>query len=132
MYIPCSPIEHTRLGMPSNDAEPEVGSTHLALMRQLSDQPAASQRELSRRLGWSLGKTHYLVRALLEKGLVKSHNFRHSDNKIAYAYLLTPRGMKEKLRLTRSFLGRKEREYEALHSEIEALRTELNGTANEN
>ena len=103
-----------------------MGSTHLALMRQLSDQPASSQRELSKRLGWSLGKTHYLVHALLERGLVKAQNFRQSNNKVAYAYLLTPHGMREKLRLTRSFLGRKEREFEALQLEIRALRVELN------
>ena len=110
---------------PAGPLAPAIGPTHLALMRQLSDQPASSQRELSKRLGWSLGKTHYMVHALLERGLVKAQNFRQSDNKIAYAYLLTPRGIKEKLRLTRSFLGRKELEFTQLQQEIVALRSEL-------
>lgn len=111
--------------MLDSDSGPDLGSTHLALMQLLSDQPTSSQRELSRRLGWSLGKTHYLVHALLEKGLVKAQNFRQSDNKVAYAYLLTAKGAKTKLRLTRSFLIHKEREFELLQQEIKTLRQQL-------
>jgi EPS-associated MarR family transcriptional regulator len=97
----------------------------LDLMRLLSEQPAASQREISARLGLSLGKANYLVRALLEKGLVKVQNFQRSDNKMAYVYLLTPSGVSEKVRLTRAFLAHKRREFELLKSEIESLQNEV-------
>jgi len=110
--------------MAKNGAEPPE-TTQLDLMRLLSDQPAASQREISARLGLSLGKANYLVRALLDKGLVKVQNFRRSDNKTAYAYLLTPSGVSEKVRLTRAFLAHKRREFELLKSEIESLQFEV-------
>jgi len=84
-----------------------------------------SQRELSRALGISLGKTHYVLHALLDKGLIKARNFRRSDNKLAYAYLLTPSGIREKLRMTRSFLERKEAEFEQLQATIARLRAEI-------
>jgi len=94
-------------------------------MRLLDEQPAASQREISSRLGLSLGKANYLVRALLDKGLVKMQNFRRSDNKMAYAYQLTPRGVAERVRLTRAFLARKELEFELLKSEIQSLQSQV-------
>ncbi|MDY0038527.1 MAG: MarR family EPS-associated transcriptional regulator [Zoogloea oleivorans] len=70
-------------------------------------------------------KTHYLLKALLEKGLVKADNFRRSDNKLAYAYLLTPQGIAAKLELTRAFLRRKEEEHRVVKEEIRRLRKEL-------
>ena len=94
-------------------------------MRLLEEHPDCSQRELSRRMGVSLGKTHYLLRALLEKGWVKAQNFRRSDRKLRYAYVLTPNGVRERLKLTRSFLARKEREYVELKTQISMLRDEL-------
>jgi EPS-associated MarR family transcriptional regulator len=97
----------------------------LELMRVLGAEPALSQRDISKRLGLSLGKANYLLRALLEKGYVKAENFRRSDNKTAYAYLLTPKGIAEKLRLTRAFLERKTHEFEALKREIRSLKTEV-------
>ena len=97
----------------------------LEAMRLLAAQPELSQRELSRALGLSLGKTHYVLHALLDKGLVKIQNFRRNDNKLAYAYLLTPKGVKEKLRLTRAFLVRKEEEFERLQFTIAELRAEV-------
>jgi EPS-associated MarR family transcriptional regulator len=99
--------------------------THYELMRELATDPAASQRNLAGRLGVSVGKVNYCLRALVSKGWIKVNNFRQSNNKSAYVYLLTPRGAAAKVRLTREFLARKEREYEALHSEIETLRIEL-------
>jgi EPS-associated MarR family transcriptional regulator len=99
----------------------------LEALRLLQARPDLSQRELSRALGLSLGKTHYLLHALLDKGLVKIQNFRRNDNKLAYAYLLTPKGAREKLRLTRSFLARKEAEFERLQSTIAQLRAEVRG-----
>ena len=89
------------------------------------EQPEISQRELARALGVSLGKSHYLLKALLDKGLVKANNFRRSDNKLAYAYLLTPNGIAAKLELTRAFLRLKEVEYQSARDEIERLRKEL-------
>lgn len=103
----------------------EVEASQLALLRLLNEQPQLSQRELARVLGLSLGKTHYLLRALLEKGLVKVGNFRRNDNKKAYAYLLTPAGVAAKLSLTRAFLLHKEAEFEQLQATIAALRYEV-------
>ena len=74
----------------------------LEALRALSTDPQLSQRQLSQALGLSLGKTHYVLHALLDKGLVKVQNFRRSDNKLAYAYLLTPKGMNEKLAMKAS------------------------------
>lgn len=100
-------------------------AAHYRVLRLIEEQPEISQRELSRALGVSLGKTHYLLKALLNKGLVKANNFRRSDNKLAYAYLLTPSGIAAKLELTRAFLRLKEDEYRAAQEEIEQLRREL-------
>jgi len=103
------------------------GDTAAALetLRLLAERPELSQRQLSQALGLSLGKTHYVLHALLDKGLVKISNFRRNDNKLAYAYLLTPKGMREKLRLTRRFLVRKEAEFELLRTTIAQLRQEV-------
>ena len=103
----------------------DVDATRLAVLRLLAQQPQLSQRELSVALGVSLGKTHYVLHALLDKGLLKVRNFRRSDNKVAYAYVLTPRGVSEKLRMTRGFLKRKETEFDSLRRTIDSLRTEL-------
>lgn len=97
-------------------------------LRLLAAQPELSQRQLSQALGLSLGKTHYVLHALLDKGLLKIENFRRNDNKLAYAYLLTPKGLREKLRLTRSFLARKEEEFELLQTTIAQLRLEVQHT----
>lgn len=106
---------------------PEFNETANALeaLRLLAARPELSQRELSRALGLSLGKTHYVLHALLDKGLVKIRNFRRNDNKLAYAYLLTPKGVKEKLHLTRAFLAHKEVEFERLQAMIVQLRAEV-------
>ena len=97
----------------------------LALLRLLELHPEYSQRQLSRELGLSLGKTHYLLKALLDKGLVKAQNFRRSGNKIGYLYVLTPTGVRRRLQMTQSFLARKELEYESLRGQIAVLRQEL-------
>ena len=95
------------------------------LLRQITDEPAASQRGMAERLGVSVGKVNYCLRALVDKGWVKANNFRRSDNKWAYAYLLTPRGASAKVRLAHAFLAHKEHEFERLQREIAALRSEL-------
>lgn len=95
------------------------------ILRLLEADPQLSQRDLAHQLGISLGKVNYCLRALIEKGWVKAANFRRSSNKVAYAYLLTPRGIEEKARVTAQFLMRKVAEYEALEKEIENLRREV-------
>lgn len=95
------------------------------ILRLLEADPQLSQRDLAHQLGISLGKVNYCLRALIEKGWVKAANFRRSSNKVAYAYLLTPRGIEEKARVTAQFLMRKVAEYEALEKEIEGLRREV-------
>ena len=95
------------------------------VLRALEQQPDLSQRQLADMLGVSLGKANYLLHALLDKGLLKARNFRNSQNKLAYAYLVTPGGLAEKAALTRGYLERKSQEYEALRDEIERLRAEL-------
>ncbi|MBM3393531.1 MAG: MarR family EPS-associated transcriptional regulator [Betaproteobacteria bacterium] len=100
-------------------------SAHIRILRLIEERPEISQRELAGELGVSLGKTHYLLKALLDKGLVKMGNFRRHDNKLAYVYNLTPSGIAAKLSLTREFLQHKEAEYQALHHEIAQLRHEL-------
>jgi EPS-associated MarR family transcriptional regulator len=106
-------------------AHGDAEAARLAVLRLLEQRPDMSQRELSETLGLSLGKTHYVLHSLLDRGLVKAGNFRRSGNKLAYAYVLTPTGMREKLRLTRAFLSRKEAEFEQLRHTIVALRNEL-------
>jgi len=95
------------------------------LLRYLEEHPEASQRDLARHLDMSVGKINYCLRALIEKGWLKVHNFRKSDNKLAYAYHLTPKGIEEKVNVTYAFLRRKMAEYDAVQAEIERLSREL-------
>lgn len=99
-------------------------SSHLGVLRLLNESPSRSQRELAHALGMSLGKANYVLKALLDRGLVKVQNFKNSQNKRAYVYLLTPEGVAAKAELTRHFLVRKIEEYDALRLEIEKLRAE--------
>jgi EPS-associated MarR family transcriptional regulator len=91
-------------------------------MQIVEGKPSITQREISAELGMSLGRVNYCINALVEKGLVKIENFKTSDTKWRYAYVLTPNGMAEKAALTGRFLARKLREYEALAAEIEAIK----------
>lgn len=102
---------------------------HYKLLKLIEANPAIQQREMAKAMGVSLGKANYCLKALIEKGLVKMDNFRRSDNKLAYSYLLTPSGLEEKARLTVSFLKRKLDEYEAIRNEIEELRREAESDA---
>ena len=104
--------------------------TRYRLLRLLTEHPNHSQRELASELGLSLGKTNYCLRALIERGWVKVQNFRNSQNKLAYAYVLTPSGAVAKLRATTDFLRRKQDEYSRLESEIAELRLEVQRLAN--
>ena len=98
---------------------------HLELLRLLEQHPDYSQRQLAVELGVSLGKTHYLLKALLMKGWVKAQNFQRSDRKLGYLYVLTPTGVRHRFQLTQAFLTRKERDYERLQGQIVLLREEL-------
>ena len=103
--------------------------THLKVLRLLEGNPRLSQREVSEALGVSLGKTNFCLKALVDKGLIKVQSFRKSQNKLAYAYLLTPSGIAEKSAITGRFLKRKMAEYEVLTREIAALKAEANQIA---
>jgi len=96
-------------------------TTHYTLLKTLEENPSLSQRDLAKRLGVSLGKVNYCLNALVEKGSLKINNFRKSDNKLAYAYLLTPQGIESRARMTAVFLKYKTQEYERLRKEIEEL-----------
>jgi len=93
-------------------------------LKAISERSEISQRNLAAELSLSLGKTNYCLKACIARGLVTANRFRRSDNKRAYANLLTPLGVEEKARLTLAFLHYKVQEYERLHSEIEALKGE--------
>lgn len=93
-------------------------------LRELARDGTLSQRDLSRRMGLSLGRVNFLVNELLKAGYVKASRFKNSKNKIAYMYVLTPKGMTAKLSQTYNFLQRKLEEYHRLKEEIEALKSE--------
>ena len=95
------------------------------LLKILKDNPDITQRQLSKELGLSLGKTNYLIHALMGKGWVKLTNFKRSNNKLGYLYLITPKGIEEKSILAKNFLERKSAEYIKLKNEIEILKSEL-------
>ena len=103
--------------------------THFRVLRLLQENPEMSQRELAAAVGVSVGGMHYVLNALIEKGLVKLGNFTAADDKRRYAYILTPKGIMEKGEIARRFLVRKLEEYEALKAEIEGLSNELENDA---
>ena len=91
----------------------------------LQDNPDMTQREIAEKLGISTSGLNYCLNALIDKGLVKVHNFSQSKNKFGYIYVLTPQGIAEKAVLTGRFLKRKMQEYETLRAEIEALQSDV-------
>jgi MarR family transcriptional regulator, temperature-dependent positive regulator of motility len=97
----------------------------LKVLKILERHPELTQRELSAKLGVSLGKTHYLLKSVVDVGLVKLDNFQRSNNKWGYAYLLTPKGLAERAAITVRFLARKQIEYKRLEQEIESLKSEV-------
>ena len=98
---------------------------HLKVLRHLEENPEVSQRELAEELGISLGKANYCLKALINKGLIKASNFKNNANKRAYLYVLTPKGIETKARISVRFLRHKIEEYEALKLEIEQLKIEV-------
>ena len=97
----------------------------LRVLRALEVNPELSQRQLAAELGVSLGGVNYALKALIERGFVKADNFRKSGTKVAYLYVLTPKGIAEKSSLATAFLGRKLEEYEVLRQEIESLKGDV-------
>ena len=91
---------------------------HFELLRKIQRKPKSSQRELAGELGFSLGKLNYCLKELQKKGLIKINNFKRSNNKINYIYVLTPRGIDHRLKLTIKFMKKKIQEYDELKSEI--------------
>lgn len=118
-FTPCGSMPKTCFIAPMND------ELSIKLIRALEKAPEQSQRTLSERCGVSLGSIHYCLNALIEKGYVKAQNFKNAQNKLSYAYLLTPSGINHKKELTLLFLKRKLAEYEALEREIKVLREDL-------
>ncbi len=96
------------------------------ILKLIEADSVISQRELAKALGISLGRTNYCLKALIDKGLLKVSNFKNSKNKLAYMYLLTPRGIEEKSVITLRFLKAKIAEYENLSAEIKLLMQEAN------
>ncbi len=91
---------------------------HFDVLRRIQKKPKSSQRELAEELGFSLGKLNYCLKALQEKGLVKVENFKKNPQKLNYIYVLTPKGISEKTKLTLNFMKRKMREYDELKNEL--------------
>jgi len=91
---------------------------HFNVLRKIKSSPKSTQRELAEELGFSLGKLNYCLKSLKNKGLVKIKNFKKNPNKINYIYVLTPKGISEKTKLTVNFMKRKMHEYDELKNEL--------------
>ena len=91
---------------------------HFELLRKIEKKPNSTQRELAKELSFSLGKLNYCLKALKGKGLVKISNFKKNPNKLNYFYVLTPKGISEKTKLTINFMKRKMKEYDELKAEL--------------
>jgi EPS-associated MarR family transcriptional regulator len=91
---------------------------NLNLLRKIKNKPESSQRELAEELDFSLGKLNYCLRALKIKGLIKISNFKKNPKKINYIYVLTPKGILEKTRLSINFMKKKMQEYDELKREL--------------
>ena len=108
-----------------------IKDIHLELLRKIEANPEYTQRQLSKEMGVSLGKVNYCMKKLIEKGWIKFTNFNRNPNKSRYIYLLTPKGIEQKARLTVSFLKIKIEEYEILKKEIEMLKENANQLKNQ-
>ena len=115
-----SQILHLRIG----DKAMLSDEYRYKILKRLESEPEISQRALAKELGISLGRVNYCLKALIDKGWVKAHNFRNNQHKKAYIYLLTPRGVEEKPRISMEFLKTKMAECESLKSEVEILQRE--------
>ena len=111
-----------------NSEKENVSDNDFLVMKYLDNTQKTSQRELSQSLNISLGKINYILKALINKGIVKARNFKNSKNKRAYAYYLTSKGIHEKTRMTISFFNRKSQEYDKLKKELIELEKEIQNT----
>ena len=121
MYIPDSRLQTPDSFMTETPLPDEL---RYQLLKQLEQNPEISQRELAKVVGISLGKANYCLKALVEAGWVKVGNFARSEQKLKYAYLLTPKGLSEKAEVTVRFLQRKQMQYQQLEHEIAILKKE--------
>jgi len=96
----------------------EKNQDHFNILRKIQNKPESTQRELAHELGFSLGKLNYCLKALKNKGLVKISNFGKNPNKINYIYILTPKGITQKTKLTLNFMRLKMKEYDELKKEM--------------
>ena len=99
--------------------------TSYKILKILEENPEYTQRKIAKELGYSLGKVNYAISALVDKGIIKLQKFLKSKNKLGYRYILTPKGIKEKYRITKEFLKRKLVEYENIRQEIEEAKKRL-------
>ena len=111
-----------------NSERENISDNDFLVMKYLDNTQKTSQRELSQSLNISLGKINYILKALINKGIVKARNFKNSKNKRAYAYYLTSKGIQEKTRMTISFFNRKSQEYDKLKKELIELEKEIKNT----
>jgi EPS-associated MarR family transcriptional regulator len=95
------------------------------ILSLFDEESVSTQRDISKHLGYSLGKVNYLVNSLIQKGFVKLDNFIKNENKSGYYYILTPSGIEEKYKITKEFLKRKEAEYDALRRDIEKIKSKI-------
>ncbi len=112
--------------------EKNINDQDFMVMKYINNTQKISQRELSQSLNISLGKVNYIIKALINKGIVKARNFTNSQNKRAYAYYLTSKGLQEKAKLTVSFFERKSKEYDKLKAELRELEEEIKNTKIDN
>jgi len=96
-----------------------ITEDQLDLMYIIEKDGKASQRLISQTSGFSIGKVNYCLKALIEIGFIKMHSFNNSNNKLNYAYILTPKGIQEKTAITKQFITKKKHEYDKLNSYIE-------------
>jgi EPS-associated MarR family transcriptional regulator len=103
----------------------EPSEINYRILKLLSAQPKLSQRTLAEKLGISLGRTNYILSELIERGIIKMKRLQSAPQKISYAYLLTPQGLKEKAKITSHFLKQKQKEYEQIKEQIQEITEEL-------
>ena len=101
--------------MPKNH---DITEDHIDLLHTIEKDGNATQREIAGSTGLSIGKVNYIIKALIEKGFIKINNFKNSSKKMEYAYILTPKGMQEKVKITNRFIIKKQQEYDKLKSYI--------------
>tara|TARA_B100000963_G_scaffold360119_1_gene389812 strand:- start:24 stop:335 length:312 start_codon:yes stop_codon:yes gene_type:complete len=95
-----------------------ITEDHIDLLHTIEKNGSASQRQIARNTGLSIGKVNYIIKALIDVGFIKINNFNNSNQKLKYAYILTPKGIQEKVAITKKFLIKKQQEYDKLKSMI--------------